>query len=98
MTARNVVLASLCVAGIACGGPAADTDATGACVRARPRTVRGLSAGERYSLAVLENGDALLWGEVLSYMGGDGKRRQLLVPPLSVDTGCRRTVEVAASW
>jgi alpha-tubulin suppressor-like RCC1 family protein len=98
MTATNVVLASLCVAGIACGGPAADTDATGACVRPRPRTVRGLSAGERYSLAVLENGDALLWGEVLSYMGGDGKPRQLLVPPLSVDTGCRRTVEVAAGW
>jgi alpha-tubulin suppressor-like RCC1 family protein len=93
-----VVLALVCLAGTACGGAPADTNATGDCVRSRPRIVRGLSAGERYSLAVLENGDALLWGEVLSYMGGEGKPHQMLVPPVSVDTGCRRTVEVAAGW
>jgi alpha-tubulin suppressor-like RCC1 family protein len=120
MSAKSVVLASLCVAGIACrgaghgggdpdgsaagaldavalDGAAADTEAT--CVRPRPRAVRGLSAGERYSLAVLENGDALLWGELLIYMrGAAGQPPRRLVPPLSVDTGCRRAVEVAAGW
>jgi alpha-tubulin suppressor-like RCC1 family protein len=60
--------------------------------------VRGLSSGTTFSLAALENGDALLWGGVLSYMGADGKPRQKLVAPYSIDTGCRKTVEVAAGW
>jgi alpha-tubulin suppressor-like RCC1 family protein len=64
-------------------------DATVACVRAGPRNVRGLAAGQGYSVAVLENGDALLWGAVL------GRPRPPFIPPRSVDTGCRKTVEVA---
>jgi E3 ubiquitin-protein ligase HERC3 len=79
-------------------GADAGDDANGACVRPRPRVVRGLSAGGRYSLAVIENGDALFWGEVLSYVGGNGKPKELHVLPLPVDTGCRKTVEVAAGW
>jgi alpha-tubulin suppressor-like RCC1 family protein len=100
MSPRRAILATLCLAGIACGGGGqgadAGADAPGACARPGPRTVRGLAAGERFSLAVLDSGDALFWGEVLSYVGGDGKPRQLHVPPVSVDSGCRRTVEVAA--
>jgi alpha-tubulin suppressor-like RCC1 family protein len=97
ISARSLVVASVCVAAISCGG-AGSRDGDPPCVRSGRRTARGLSAGGGYSLAVLENGDALLWGAVLSYVGGEGKPGQLLVPPRSVDTGCRRTVEVAGGW
>ena len=84
------IAVAIYVAGSACGGAGSAGDAgidagdggANACVRTGPRTVRGLSGGSTFSLAALENGDALLWGGVLSYMGADGKPRQKLVPPL----------------
>jgi alpha-tubulin suppressor-like RCC1 family protein len=95
--APAALLAWLCAAGatvIAC-----DEDARpGACVYPPLHAVRGLATGERFSLAVLDNGDTRFWGQVLSYRGGDGQPRQKLVAPLSVANGCRKTAEVAAGW
>ncbi len=75
--------------GVKTGGDAAAVDATLDCVRTGSRTVRSLSAGEGYSVAVLDNGDTRLWGLQL------GRSRPPLSPPTSVDTGCERAVEVA---
>src|SRR5687767_9058477 len=101
MGATSWVLASLCLAALACGSAregkgdaGVSTDATAACSRPGPRTVRQLAAGSGYSLAVLDDGDVVLWGSVLGHVGVDGKPRQRLAPPFSVDTGCRQTVEV----
>jgi alpha-tubulin suppressor-like RCC1 family protein len=67
-----------------------------ACQRPGSRRVRALSAGEGYSLALLDNGDVMAWGGVLAYVGGNGKPRQKLVPPYTIDTGCANAVEVSA--
>jgi alpha-tubulin suppressor-like RCC1 family protein len=75
--------------------PDGRADATGACVRPGPRTVRGLSAGAGYSLALLENGNVMFWGATLGDTSGEGIYKRL-TRPIFIDTGCRKAVEVAA--